>query len=330
MKKNTLAENMQRFGTKNLDEAGKFYKGSRYNDEPFKFGDDKRSLATKTNPEWDAFVDKYNNTPGFETSTSADGTSYKAEITNLESGLKWVVMNQKGNNWSYIGRDPSYLGNPEFCRDAKELIANFKEINGINESISSTRRKLSESVQPSQEDMVTFNGKQHAVLASAWDESSINPNDSFTANKIRQAGANPTNWVLLQAAPGPYDYAYDDLGPDQLRSQWNTGAWMFVPADKLQPASASSSATATTLEPGSWEAFTAAIANKINTDKNDMRTNLTSAEIDSAYEKMNINDRDRLWNGIWGEYKWSVGTNKPGGAEQAVDQAIRDYFSKVK
>jgi hypothetical protein len=40
-------------------------------------------------------------------------------------------MNQKGNNWSYIGRDPSYLGNPEFCRDAKELIANFEEINGI-------------------------------------------------------------------------------------------------------------------------------------------------------------------------------------------------------
>jgi len=132
MKKNTLAENMQRFGTKNLDEAGKFYKGSRYNDEPFKFGDDKRSLATKTNPEWDAFVDKYNNTPGFETSTSADGTSYKAEITNLESGLKWVVMNQKGNNWSYVGRDPSYLGNPEFCRDAKELIANFEEINGTS------------------------------------------------------------------------------------------------------------------------------------------------------------------------------------------------------
>jgi hypothetical protein len=113
-----------------LGEAGKFGKYSPYNDEPFKFGDDKRSLSTKTNPEWDAFVDKYNNTPGFETSTSADGTTYKAEITNLESGLKWVVMNQKGNNWSYIGRDPSYLGNPEFCRDAKELIANFEEING--------------------------------------------------------------------------------------------------------------------------------------------------------------------------------------------------------
>ena len=36
------------------------------------------------------------------------------------------------------------------------------------------------------------------------------------------------------------------------------------------------------------------------------------------------------WDGVDWEYKWSVGTNKPGGAEQAVDQAIRDYFSKVK
>lgn len=129
---NILSENMRRFGTKNLNEAGKFGKGDTYysRGEWFSRSDDKQSLATKTNPEWDAFVDKYNNTPGFETSTSADGTSYKAEITNLESGLKWIVMNQKGNNWSYIGRDPSYLGNPEFCRDVKELIANFEEING--------------------------------------------------------------------------------------------------------------------------------------------------------------------------------------------------------
>ena len=193
-----------------------------------------------------------------------------------------------------------------------------------------SRRKLNESVQPRQEDMVTFNGKQHAVLASAWDESSLEPNDAFTASKIRQAGANADNWVLLQKTPGSYDRAYDDLGSDQLRAQWNDGAWMFAPADKLQPAGASTSVTATTLEPGSWEAFTAAIANRINTDKNDPRTNLTSAEIDSAYEKLNQKDREDLWSGIWGEYKWSVGTNKPGGAEQAVDQAIRDYFSKVK
>ena len=190
--------------------------------------------------------------------------------------------------------------------------------------------KTGNTLQLSQEAMVTLNGKQHAVLASAFDVASITPYDSFTANKIREAGANQTNWVLLQATPGPYDSAYDDLGSNQLRAQWNSGAWMFAPTHKLQPASAGSSVTATKLEPGSWEAFTAAIANRINTNKNDPRTNLTSAEIDSAYEKMSNDAQNDLWNGIWGEYKWSVGTNKPVDAENAVDQAIRDYFSKVK
>ena len=190
--------------------------------------------------------------------------------------------------------------------------------------------KTGNTLQLSQESMVTVNGKQHAVLASAFDVASITPYDSFTANKIREAGANQTNWVLLQATPGPYDSAYDDLGSNQLRAQWNSGAWMFAPTDKLQPASAGSSIATTKLEPGSWEAFTAAIANRINTNKNDPRTNLTSAEIDSAYEKMSNDAQNDLWNGIWGEYKWSVGTNKPVDAENAVDQAIRDYFSKVK
>lgn len=113
-----------------LGEAGKFGRYSRYNDEPFDFRDDKTSLAKKTKPEWDAFVDKYNSIPGFETSTVSDGTTYKAEIKNLESGLKWIVMNQKGNNWSYIGRNPSHTGNPEFFNDVNKLIANFEEING--------------------------------------------------------------------------------------------------------------------------------------------------------------------------------------------------------
>ena len=105
---------------------------------------------------------------------------------------------------------------------------------------------------------------------------------------------------------------------------------MFAPAAKLQPGIAGSSIATTTLEPGSWEAFTAAIANRINTNKNDPRTNLTSAEIDSAYEKMSDDAQNDLWNGIWGEYKWSVGTNKPGDAQSAVDQAISGFFSKTK
>ena len=113
-----------------LGEAGKFGRYSRYNDEPFDFRDDKSSLPTKTKPEWDAFVDKYNSMPGFETKTSSNGTTYSAEIKNLETGLIWVVRNTGGNNWSYIGRTVGYTGNPEFLRDEKQLIANFEEING--------------------------------------------------------------------------------------------------------------------------------------------------------------------------------------------------------
>ena len=117
-----------------LSEAGKFGRYSRYNDEPFDFRDDKTSLPKKTRPEWDAFVDKYNSIDGYETKTSSDGLSYDAEIKNIETGLRWVVQGRRGNNWNYIGRTVGYTGNPEFCRDAKELIANFEEINGIDES----------------------------------------------------------------------------------------------------------------------------------------------------------------------------------------------------
>lgn len=113
-----------------LGEAGKFGRYSRYNDEPFDFRDDKASLATKTKPEWDAFVDKYNSMPGFETATKADGKTYSAEIKNLETGLRWIVQSNGGNNWSYIGRKVGYTKNPEFLRDVEALIANFEEING--------------------------------------------------------------------------------------------------------------------------------------------------------------------------------------------------------
>ena len=113
-----------------LGEAGKFGRYSRYNDEPFDFRDDKSSLPTKTKPEWDIFVDKYNSMPGFETKTTANGRTYRAEIKNLESGLSWVVQNSGNNNWSYIGRKVGYTGNPEFLYDVQALIANFEEING--------------------------------------------------------------------------------------------------------------------------------------------------------------------------------------------------------
>ncbi len=113
-----------------LGEAG--YKGDTYysRGEWFSRSDDKASLATKTKPEWDAFVDKYNSMPGFETTTKADGKTYSAEIKNLETGLRWIVQSNGGNNWSYIGRKVGYTGNPEFLRDVEALIANFEEING--------------------------------------------------------------------------------------------------------------------------------------------------------------------------------------------------------
>ena len=63
-----------------LGEAGKFYTGSPHNDEPFDFRDDTASRwnkktassSTKTKPEWDTFVDKYNSIEGFETKTTLD------------------------------------------------------------------------------------------------------------------------------------------------------------------------------------------------------------------------------------------------------------------
>jgi len=124
------------------------------------------------------------------------------------------------------------------------LKENMLRFNTKNLKNSTTRNMILESVQPSIEDMVTLNGKQHAVIASAWDESSIDPNDTFTASKISEAGANANNWVLLQTSNGSYDVAYDDLAGDQLSEEWNDGAWMFASADDLQPATNAAGVTA--------------------------------------------------------------------------------------
>ena len=94
-----------------------------------------------------------------------------------------------------------------------------------------TKRRILESMEPKQEDVVTYNGKKYAVLASAWDESSLEPNDPWIAQKIKEAGADETNWVLLQT--GKYDNAYDDLSNEQLKYRWDAGIFEFVPADKL-------------------------------------------------------------------------------------------------
>lgn len=188
---------------------------------------------------------------------------------------------------------------------------------GVKNLKESQKLRILESAKYA--DKVTFNNKTYYVHATAEDFD--NRGISIAQNKYAgKSTFNPDNFVVLSIREVPgYDYtmAYEEL---------QQGDYVVVNANEV----GSSSVTTTALKPGSWEAFTAAIANKINTNKNDPRTNLTSAEIDSAYEKLNQKDREDLWNGIWGEYKWSVGTNKPGGAEQAVDQAIRNYFSKVK
>ena len=114
-----------------LGEAGKFYIGSPHNDEPFNFRDDTTSSSMKTKPEWDTFVDKYNSMDGFETKTTLDGRTYRAEIKNLKTGLIWFVRNLKNNDWTYLGRKIENPNYPESLRDVTQLIANFEEINGI-------------------------------------------------------------------------------------------------------------------------------------------------------------------------------------------------------
>ena len=114
-----------------LGEAGKFYKGSPYNDEPFDFRDDNSSSSIKTKPEWDTFVDKYNSMEGFETKTTLDGRTYRAEIKNLKTGLIWFVRNLNNNDWTYIGRKIENPNYPESLRDVTQLIANFEEINKV-------------------------------------------------------------------------------------------------------------------------------------------------------------------------------------------------------
>ena len=111
--------------------AGKFYKDSLYNDEPFDSRDDNSSSSIKTKPEWDAFVDKYNNMKGFETKTTLNGRTYRAEIKNLKTGLIWFVRNLNNNDWTYLGRKIENPNYPESLRDVTQLIANFEEINGI-------------------------------------------------------------------------------------------------------------------------------------------------------------------------------------------------------
>jgi len=301
MNKNILAENMLRFGTKNLTPRSR---RKLTESSMFKHGDP----VTYNGQQYYIWASADDFEPN-EVARFRDAYSGNATLNTQD----YLVINT-------VRPDRDYWLAAEEVKD--HTLVNSNEV---------TRVGGGASVQPKIEDMVTLNGKQHAVVASAWDESSIDPNDAFTANLIRRAGAGANNWVLLQATPGmTYDLAYDDLAGDQLRAQWNDGKWMFASADKLQPATNTSTTTQATTQDGSWEGFLKAIANTINTDKNDPRTNLTSAEIDAAYEKMSDDKQSELYRDVWGEYKFKVGTNDSAGAMNAVGIAIRNYFPKVK
>ena len=68
---------------------------------------------------------------GFETKTTLNGRTYRAEIKNLKTGLIWFVRNLNNNDWTYLGRKIENPNYPESLRDVTQLIANFEEINGI-------------------------------------------------------------------------------------------------------------------------------------------------------------------------------------------------------
>jgi len=203
-------------------------------------------------------------------------------------------------------------------------------VKNLNEASRHKLIKEADASQPKFGDMVTYQGKSYAVIASAYDNVGFESTDPFIAAKIRQARATQDNWVLLQTRPNvPVDQAYSEITSDQIEYDWNQNIFMFVPVTNLKMSSSTNqSATASTKLNGSWEEFMAAIANEINTDNNDPRSMLTADDVDSMYNKLSADKKDSLRNGTWGEYKWSVGTNKPDGAAAAVTSAIENFFSK--
>ena len=116
-----------------INEAGKFYRGSRYNDEPFNFKDDKASRPTLPTPkEWDDLMDRVNNDPRFETYAGKDG--YQIKDTNgPSSNLIWKLTPGRFG-WSGIGRDSVEYPHPRQFNDVKELIKNFYEVTGLSNS----------------------------------------------------------------------------------------------------------------------------------------------------------------------------------------------------
>ncbi len=159
---------------------------------------------------------------------------------------------------------------------------------GVKNLNESSRRKLikeSNDIQPGFGDMVTYQGKTYAVITSAWDNVGFESNEPFIAEKIQQAGATQDNWVLIQTRPNvPVDQAYSEITSNQIENDWNQNIYKFVPATEL------SMSTQEKLD-NTWEGFLKMIADTINQDANDYRTNLTSSELDRVFEKFSVENK---------------------------------------
>jgi hypothetical protein len=120
--KNILAENMRRFGTKNLSEqcGMKYSRGEWHNSNNDKGGS---SIRVE---KWDALVDEYNGKHGYSTSTKSDSRAYDSEIGNLSVGMEWKVSFRNGD-WRYQLYKLGQLAN--IFRNLDELISHFKDNN---------------------------------------------------------------------------------------------------------------------------------------------------------------------------------------------------------
>ena len=114
---------------------GKFYRGSRYNDEPFDFRDDKPSRPKlPVPPEWDKLMDRVNNDPRFETYTGDDGFQI---IDKNGRNLKWQITPGR-YGWKGMGRSGVDYPNPVEFFDVKDVIKNFYELTGLSDNESDT------------------------------------------------------------------------------------------------------------------------------------------------------------------------------------------------
>ena len=137
-------EEPMRDAAKEMNEAGKFYRGSIHNDEPFDFRDDKPMRPKLSTPaEWDKLMDRVNNDPRFETYTGVDG--YQIKDTKGNNLIWQLYPGKSGLVWKGIGRESAQFPHPRQFSDVAELIKNFYEVTGLvkeNVNLGETMRRF--------------------------------------------------------------------------------------------------------------------------------------------------------------------------------------------